>query len=319
MKVFIRKLYDFIRLNCSLLLCYAMVTIFVIMMAANYVSNKELNTISRGFLTSSSQKFNVSINIDVLDLEEIIRKTLPKEGAIFRKGFSDENVTGVYKKKSFDDPPLIRGRFLDEEESFSNKKIAVVGQGLQHSFINDNGRDWIKIDGINYEVIGVIGTDYSSRLDSMIFIPLGVVNRQYDIKGEVIVDGVNNPEKILDKIMSNSNGKVEFSRVKDKKIMGGTFDPKNGKQTEEVLSSNELNENYLTSYIYLIVFISALLCIISISIYWIKKIKKEIIVCNLLGFYKGEIFIRCIKQYIKVVLLGSILGSLFSIVCLNIL
>ncbi|MEG1132543.1 MAG: ABC transporter permease [Romboutsia sp.] len=319
MKAFIRKLYDFIKTNCSLLLCYSIVTIFIMMMIANYISNKELNTVSRGFLTSSSQKFNVNGNIDALELEEVIRGTLPQEGAIFRKNFSNENTTGIYKKEDFNDPPLIKGRFLDEEESFSNKKVAVVGQGLQHSFVNNNGKEWIEIDGTNFEVIGVVGTDYSSRLDSMIFIPLGVVNRQYGTVGEIIIDGVNNTEKFLDKVRHNINSDVEFSKVNDKKIISGTFDPQTGKETEKVLSSSDLSKNNLNSYIYLIVFISALLCIISISIYWYEKIKKEITVCNILGFYKHEIFIRCINHYIKVVLTGIMFGMFFSVVILRIL
>lgn len=319
MKVFLRKLYDFIKISCSLLLCYSIVTIFIIMMIANYLSNKELNTISRGFLTSNSQRFNVNGNIDILDLENVIRETLPQKGAIFRKDFSQDNITGIYKKKDFDNPPLIKGRFLDESESFSNKKIAVVGQGLQHSFITKNNKEWIEINGINYEVIGIVGTEYRSRLDSMIFIPLGVVNRQYEPLREIIIDGINNPENFLDTVMSNSNGQVEFSNIKDKKIMRGTFDPETGEQTDVVISSNDLNKNQLTSYIYLIVCISALLCILSISIYWSKKFKKEIIVCNILGLYKSEIFIRFIKRYIKVALIGIVLGGLFSILCLSIL
>lgn len=318
MKVF-KRLYNFIKINCSLFLCFISVTIFLFMMISNYLSTKELNTIARGFLTVDSQEFNVSGDISALEFERAIKDNLPKSGAVLRKDFAEEEIIGIYNKKGFKSPSLIKGRFLDEEESFGDKKLAVIGQGLQHGIEIKDNKEWIKINGDSYKVIGVIGAEYKSRLDSMIFIPLRLVNEIYSINGNIIVDGTENPEVFIDKVKSKLDGKVEFNKIESSDITIGTLDPSTGKSTEELINSNELNKNSITSYVYLIVFISAMLCVISISIYWYEKMKKEIIVCNMLGFYKTEIIFRYIKKYMAVVIMGSIVGSLISIVILSII
>lgn len=315
----IKRLYNFIKVNFSLFLCFISVTTFLFMMISNYLSTKELNTIARGFLTVNFQEFNVSGDINALEFEKVIKENLPRNGAVFRKDFAQEEIIGIYNKKWFKSPPLIKGRFLNEEESFGNKKLAVIGQGLQHRVEAKDNKEWIKINGDSYEVTGVIGAEYESRLDSMIFIPLRLVNEIYSINGNIIVDGIKNSEIFIDKIKSETGGKVEFNKIEGAEIMSGTLDPLTGKSTEEVINSNDLDKNSMTSYIYLIMFISAMLCVISISIYWYEKMKKEIIVCNMLGFYKNEIVFRCIKKYMAIAIMGSIVGSLISIAILSII
>ena len=289
------------------------------MMISNYLSTKELNTIARGFLTVNFQEFNVSGDINALEFEKVIKENLPRNGAVFRKDFDKEEIVGIYNKEWFKAPPLIKGRFLNEEESFGNKKLAVIGQGLQHRVEAKDNKEWIKINGDSYEVTGVIGAEYESRLDSMIFVPLRLVNEIYSINGNIVVDRIKNPENFINKVKSEIGGKVEFNKIEGTEIMSGTLDPLTGKSTEEVINSNDLDKNSMTSYIYLIMFISAMLCVISISIYWYEKMKKEIIVFNMLGFYKNEIVFRCIKKYMAIAIMGSIVGSFISIAILSII
>lgn len=319
LKNFLRNIFKSIKINCSLLLCYISVTIFLFMMVSNYLETKELNKISRGFLTVKSQEYTINGDINFLEFEKFLTDNLPKKGAIFRKDFSGEDIVGIYNKEGFKSPPLIMGRFLSEEESFSNKKLAVIGQGLKHGIVNKDGKEFIKVNNMDYEVIGIVGKDYSSRLDSMVFIPMTSINEVYGIGGEIIVDGIKNTESFMDKIKSEIGGNFKFTIKTEYESTVSTLDPSSGEATEEVFSSKDLNKNSFNMYIYYIVFLSAILCIVSMSIYWYQKRKKEISVCNILGFYRQEIFIRCAKKYVAVLISGGLIGTIISLVILNLI
>ena len=52
---------------------------------------------------------------------------------------------------------------------------------------------------------------------------------------------------------------------------------------------------------------------------WYDKNKKEIYVCKVLGFYKKEIFVRIMKKYCTIAILGSVIGIGIAIFILIIL
>ncbi|MDU4912872.1 FtsX-like permease family protein [Clostridium baratii] len=321
MNSFSKRLYEFIKINFSLILCYTVVSVFLILMIFNYFQTTKLNKISRGFLSRNFQELHIN-NIDISNLENILKEALPKGGVVLKKEFLTGNVNAdinkIYFKKGFNSPTLLSGRFLSEEESFSNENLAVVGKNLINNIKNKNNKNWILINDTYYEVIGICGEEYESKLDSTIFIPMKGKNKK-NIEGTIIVDGVSNIENFIRKVEEKSQNKIILEKIEEKKIVQVSIDPKTGKTTEEVITMKDLDSNFLSLYVYIITFISALLCIISISIYWYDKNKKEIVVCNILGFYKKEILFRLVKKYFAIATLGSLIGILISILILNIL
>lgn len=318
---YLKMIWRFIKINFSLILSYIIVTIFIISMSFNYIQNDKLKKISRGFLSRDSLEVKIN-NVYDDDLESIIKEILPSEGIIIKKEPLNSKfiaeINRIYLKQGFKSPTVSDGRFLTEEESFSNKKIAVVGKGLTDFIEEKDGKSFILINNIQYEVIGICGEKYESKLDSMIYIPMGT-GTDYKINGTIIIDQVSNVEIFMQRVKEESQDRISLEKVEEGKIVQGSIDPVTGEVTEVILSNNDLDSSALSFYIYGITVISAVLCIISISMNWYDKNKKEIYVCKVLGFYKKEIFVRIMKKYCTIAILGSVIGIGIAIFILIIL
>ncbi|MGG7060231.1 ABC transporter permease [Clostridium tertium] len=318
-----KRLYEFVKINFSLILCYTIVSIFFTLMIFNYYQNNKLNKISRGFLSKNYQEFYINNDIDISNFEDIIKEVLPKKGLILKKESFPEsiefNLNRIYFKSGFNYPNLLEGRFLTEEESFSDKNLAVVGKNLLKNIEYKDNKKFILINNIYYEVIGICGEDYESKLDYTIFIPMTIRDNINKFNGTIFVDGIRNVDNFINKVKEKSQNNIILTKVEEAKFIQGSVDPLTGKTTEKVIVMNDLENNSLSIYIYFAIFISALLCIISMSLYWFEKNKKEILVLNILGFYKKEILLRIIKKYFSSATLGSLVGLSISIIILNIL
>lgn len=310
MNDYLKRLCRFTKINSSLILSYIIVTTVIISMSYSYVQNNKINKISRGFLSKDSIELRVQNSYEG-DLGSIINKNLSSNSAVIKKEFLSNGfvaeINRIYFKSEFEVPSLLEGRFLKEDESFSDKRVAVVGQGLIEHIVQKNEKEIIMINNFEYEVIGICGEEYKSRLDSMIYIPM-TSNEDYKFNDIINIDNLNDIDNFIQVVKEESENKIILEKVQEGMLIQGTIDPLTGEVKEAVITESDLDSNTVSFYIYTITFISVVLCIISISIYWYDRNKKEVFVCKLLGFYEKEIFIRLMKKYCKIAILGSTIG-----------
>lgn len=90
------------------------------------------------------------------------------------------NIIGVYfKKNDLLKLPIYSGRNLNEDDIFSNKKVAIVGTLLQKFIETENGTNYINIKGERYKVLGIVGGENHSYFNNFIFIPLKQMPKFY--------------------------------------------------------------------------------------------------------------------------------------------
>ncbi|UTR15779.1 ABC transporter permease [Salipaludibacillus sp. LMS25] len=200
----------------------------------------------------------------------------------------DELTRGYYFNKKNYIPPLIEGRFFEEEDFFKDKKTAVVGKSVNEFTIKD-----IKESG--YEVIGIMGTDYQSDIDHLIYYNLDSL---MDLNGEskpFIVVSDNNEDAILDGIKEQGLNDLSIIKRND----SGTF--------------NFITDESFQPFLIVIIFL--LLAIFSFTItyfYYFYK-NNEIKILWLMGIHYNSFFKATVKNIILVFTCIYLFICLFSL------
>lgn len=116
------------------------------------------------------------------------------------------DTRGVYFAPNMEQPPLREGRFFTQSEMTNGRPVVLVGaHRLEHTQQRDGTR-WLTLAGTEFEVIGVLGTQTPTPLDSMQWIPLQTAFLIYDTTGVYQIDtgtprALQQVVPVLDKIL----------------------------------------------------------------------------------------------------------------------
>jgi len=108
----------------------------------------------------------------------------------------------VYFQGAVQTPPVLEGRFFTSKECLSKSKLAVIGNKyLAQTFKEDNDL-FLMVGNEKYRVIGTVGLGVSSTLDQLLFLNLGSVSYEEQMKGRFYIDGNSNE---VNKVYSQMN------------------------------------------------------------------------------------------------------------------
>lgn len=198
--------------------------------------------------------------------------------------------------------PLLKGKYISKKNIEQKDKIALVGSSISKQIYLKDNKEYIDILNETYEVVGILGKTTSKFWDDKIVVPMqsvpngikAILNGQDEIS--FYVD--NNNHSVLDKcknlvkFVNGENGNVETTELSEE--------------------SNVIADNFTgsdVSSIALLVYLIAILNIISISIYWYSDIRRDIGIRKAFG---GTNFVVAKLILLRLFCL-SILGFLISL------
>ena len=238
---------------------------------------------------------------DYILTNDILPDGLTKIEAILSSGSSDYLAAvhtglgrGVYYSGDALIPPVIEGRFLTEEECLSDEPLTVIGKEYKEDIFTENGNDYIDYLGKKYQVIGIVGTEEDSTLDSLVFVNLGSMEPDIQLQGRYYVDSRKSTEKCYEKI---NNKAME--------LYGYDLDRCARPETLIDIVSNGL---YLKSYLKILSILMALFLYISILIQSIGMNKNTIGIMKTVGIRFDRMFIKVNLRILIIALLGIVLG-----------
>ena len=181
--------------------------------------------------------------------------------------------------------PILEGRYYTEEEIDKGEYVALIGKGLREYTYEEDGKEYISIEGEKYQVVGIVGTRQEiSSWDRRLFIPCTALPERlaegvsavgfnfimyneasdFDMDVDVIIE---NSKKIASDANFLSYGAIESGDV-----------------AAQLAGSNEMiytiaAVGYLVSLVYAI----------NIAAFWIAKRKKEIATRKAVGYKNREI------------------------------
>ena len=94
--------------------------------------------------------------------------------------YEKDSIRAVYSKGDNYIPPVYEGRYFTQEEFDSDAAVCVVGKlVVEHGSLKDgeDGKKYFTHYGVDYEVIGYIGTSKTTDLDNMVMLNMNCFNK----------------------------------------------------------------------------------------------------------------------------------------------
>src|SRR5207302_3340345 len=106
---------------------------------------------------------------------------------------SNFSVRGTYSSyQKIRNVEVAEGSFFGEQEDFTHSRVAVLGYDVKKKLFSGQNAvgETVRIDGISYQVIGVLKhmiQDGDDNMNGMVYIPFGVMS---DLKDTFYLDGI---------------------------------------------------------------------------------------------------------------------------------
>lgn len=150
------------------------------------------NSMSRNGMYSGQQK-----NFSIYNAEEenLWEEVIPQLGSKYNNfaiylPIPDTEIVirGVCVKGSVKKPPMTEGKYFDFTTSWSDTPMAVLGKQYQKDVVERNGKKYYTYQGIEMEVLGVMGTKEDSRLNYMMMVDFRFAVRLSGINAGYVLD-----------------------------------------------------------------------------------------------------------------------------------
>lgn len=177
--------------NFLLFLSFVAVSLCILIILSASRLNQQNNLSQNNLYTEHSRNFSISYAESEDRWEGAIADLSSKYDnfAIYIpiKGEEPE-ARGIYICGEVDIPPVIEGKYFNQSTSWSDTPAMVLGKEYEKDIIRRDGRMYYKYAGIEFEVIGVIGTEKESRLNYMILMDFKSGLKQTGVNTDYVLD-----------------------------------------------------------------------------------------------------------------------------------
>lgn len=251
---------------------------------------REMNKNSKSFYSETALFFAADDNKLTYN---ILDELLPPDSTFYSNYVADYDVRGIFFNGKFKAPKMQSGRFFSTEDFAENNKIAVVGSGVK-TYRKDD-RIIYEWDNNEYEVIGTMGYNYPTRLDTMVMLAIN----------NVLIE-----QEVYRYIIEGDNLQANFDFLGNENVFGEVI----------VYDSNELDllsviDGSTSQLVTSILFIGLLIVnVLLINFFLIDGITHEIKIKKMVGYNNHDVIIDKIKELSIWILAGVICGVLVSLI-----
>ncbi|SMO89935.1 ABC transporter permease [Melghirimyces algeriensis] len=290
-----KKLKQWLR-DGSLWLIILYLLLSILVVTANYyqIKQEEMNLLTRGLYNSTSFTFafqNSSLSIDWKKLDTDKPYTVFNELDTKQK-YEDRAI--YFNEKTFV-PPMVSGRYFTATDFYTGQRFAVLGQEVGESVRKEdvfekNGKEYFRLAGKTFEVIGRMGASYPSEVDELALVNMDAIDNHPNL---YVMNTKDNKMK-QDQALSVNQNSIPI-QVIDRTDHGA----------QRYLSTDSYQKGIL-------IFIAGILMITSLLFnqYWFNKRKNEICILWQHGIPLRKVYKRMTVQYL---LLVSICYGLVSL------
>lgn len=224
------------------------------------------------------------------------------KNAVLYTNVWDENyeIKGIYGQGNFKRPHMIAGNFDELFIKNGTKNCAVVGKNLQSQIYIMKGQGYIDIQGESFRVAGIMGVEYESRINDMIYINFS----------KAIEFGNSGQQMIMD---SRYKWRIDSNVSHLQSFAAGKGEFYSNTLIQESMLSKIFENSNMTKYLFILVLISFWLSTVIIVSMWLMYKKKEISIKDMMGFCHLQILGDIAFDYLKISVMGYLAGIVIFI------
>jgi len=294
-----KKLMDYI----FLIILMSVISMFIIMIGAildigksgDLYYNKFLSNNVKTVQITDASKVTVDFTVRFSDFGKdytIIKKV--------RNSLNQEidNIQAIYSAGKNNIPNLLSGRYFTQDEFNSNAKVCVIGKYIaERSLLIENDKEYYDYMGVKYEVIGHIGLEKGTDLDSMVWLNMNAYMLNAAYAGNYCIDGIRTAD--INSAFNNFTGQFDELTYK----YGLSV-----KETEPEKTVPSLGKDF--DFVFTISIIILFINILIANYQYINKKIHTVAVKKLCGASKFSVIGGLCKNFVIIVIIGYIIGAI---------
>lgn len=266
-----------------------------ILMIHHITVSETIVSMEAGFLGTSSSAFAIREESVTMREAAAAASACGKKIAVYQDYQGVEQVRGIYFSGAYANLPMMEGRFFNEADFTPGNRCAVIGKDRQGELAHRGGKVYIELQGVSFEVLGVMGPEEKTAFDST-----------------VMINGLAEPELFRDIIY-----RLDFFRAdgeQQAKAFAARMQADYGAEVKEIAqaasSLSRLIPNVVYGRWFLVILLCDLLCIALLSFEWRNRKQKEVCIKRLLGCPTHRVGWEICLEYGAMVVAAGAAGAL---------
>ncbi|MDA8354357.1 MAG: ABC transporter permease, partial [Firmicutes bacterium] len=164
-----------------LIVLYLLISILIV--SANYyqIKQQEMGILTRGLYDPTSFTFTLQDSSRSIDWRQLDTN---KPFTIFNELDTKEQYAdrAIYFKDETFVPPMVSGRYFTSSDFYNGEQVAVLGQEVgkrvgKEDVFQKGGKEYFRLAGKTFEVIGRMGASYPSEVDELALVNMDAIDR----------------------------------------------------------------------------------------------------------------------------------------------
>ncbi len=292
--------------NILLLFSFTAISVCLLLIVCATRAERRNTQSQNGLYTGHQKRFSIGYATKDNLWEDVIPKLTSgyHDFAIYVP-LEDPNIVmrGIFVQGEVESPPMLQGSYFDASTSWSGHPTLVLGKQFQKDIRIRNHKMYYTYQGVEYEVIGIMGTEDESRINHMIMM---------DFKSAVRITGINTQYMLDTKKESHilSIGQAmcrQFHSPAEVVIMLQKGEYK------EPLVTRLFSSDVILDTMYVMIFISFFLSTILVTFIWLRLRWQLLFACSLFGYEKRFKRLEIAKRFYLVAGVGFATGLLLLV------
>lgn len=246
---------------------------------------------SQKYIQELSNQLYSTNSIEFIDSDFNKHIDLLKNEKNYRIFIEFDNTFRFFKSYNEDwSPPILSGKFFSSEMKGNN---AVVGKDLIENIEKIDGLDVIRFNNEYYNVVGIMGESFQTRVDSLVLLNSDMFPRISDSK--IVID---------------SDSKKVIKRLSKRFLLENDI---NLLEKEDIGLNKLVKSNFFSSFFVLMIILIVIFSVFVYTRYWFEKEIRFLEVLNIFGFRRKKIMIIYLKNILLNVFISGLLILFMSL------
>lgn len=276
---------------------FLILPIVLVLMFHHITLCETISCMDSGIFGESSAMISFeSENVDVCSFSDIPKST--GSFAAFADYETEDNtvIRAIYFNGKYANLPMKDGRFFKSSDFKNDSYTAVIGKDLEDKIVVENNRKNVYVNGIPYEVIGILGYENKTLFDGYIFINGMTMSSVFSSKIYTVdIHSADDYDAFINEVIENFNSKGNSCEL----------------LTRTDNFSNKFLPRLLYSRLFIFIIIINSICLLLISMQWINNQKGNYCIKRLLGASNLRIFLSLFKKYILIIGISCLSGFIY--------